>query len=75
MPDESLLRLSKPLHYNIVFETGEKSVILVKTDRGFDIYSVENNGDDEITQDEVKYLGGVNAQSGFHLGDGNLVLA
>lgn len=54
---------------------GEKSVILAKTDRGFDIYSVENNGDDEITQDEVKYLGGVNAQSGFHLGDGNLVLA
>lgn len=54
----------------------EKSIILAKTYSGFEIYKVENNGDNVITKDEVKYIGSVSAHRDFNLSaDNNIVLA
>jgi len=53
----------------------EKSIILAKTYSGFEIYKVENNGDNVITKDEVKYIGSVSAHRDFNLSADNIVLA
>ncbi|WP_314989383.1 hypothetical protein [uncultured Campylobacter sp.] len=53
----------------------EKSIILAKTYSGFEIYKVENNGDNAITKDEVKYIGSVSAHRDFNLSADNIVLA
>ena len=53
----------------------EKSIVLAKTYSGFEIYKVENNGDNVITKDEVKYIGSVSAHRDFNLSADNIVLA